>query len=202
MLARSYGPRSLSHTYGSAYILVDCPVFCQIAVMANKPKRRSRRFNLRRVRLTPELNLGTLASDTAITNSVQGGTSTNAMLIASIIATWNLNGLTAQEGPITVGYAHPDYSVTEIKECLEAAAAIDLGDKVAQERANRLIRIVGTLDQENDVLNNGLPVKTKLNWKLPAGQTPNMFAFNEQTGSLTTGATIKLAGNMWVRDSI
>ncbi len=168
--------------------------------MAKHPKRR-RKFNLRRVRITPELALGTLASDTALTVAVQGGTSTTAMTIASIIAVWNIQNLTAQEGPITVGYAHPDYSVVEIKECLEAQAAIDAGDKVAQERADRLVRIVGSLDREFSVLNNGLPVRTKLNWYLPAGDTPNVFAFNEQTGALTTGSSLKIAGNMWIRDA-
>ncbi len=170
--------------------------------MANKPKpKRSRRFNLRRVRVTPELALGTLVTDIAIPGAIQGGTSTTQMTIASIIATWQLQGLTAEEGPITVGYAHPDYSATEIKECLESQAAIDRGDKVAQERANRLIRIVGTLDAEASVLNEGRPVKTKLNWFMVAGDTPNIFAFNEGTSNLTTGSSLHLAGNMWVRDA-
>ncbi len=110
--------------------------------------------------------------------------------------------MTAGEGPLTIGYAHPDYTVTEIKECLEAQAAIDLGDKVAQERSNRLIRVIGMIDAENDVLNDGMPVTTKLNWVMPAGQTPNLFVFNESTGPLTTGSSVKLAGDMWVKDSI
>lgn len=168
--------------------------------MVKKPYRRRRRFNLRRVRITPELNLSTLASDTALTNAIQGGTSTAPMRIKSIIATWSVTGMTAGNGPITVGYAHPDYSVTEIKECLEAAAAIDLGDKVAQERANRLVRIIGVIDDEEERLNDGLPVKTKLNWLLPAGDTPNMFVFNESTSPLDTGASVKVAGDMWIED--
>ncbi len=170
--------------------------------MANKARRRRRRFNLRRVRLTPELNLSTLAFDTALTNAIQGGTSTAAMRIVTILATWQVTGMTAGEGPLTVGYAHPDYSVAEIKECLEAAAAIDLGDKVAQERANRLVRLIGTIDSEENRLNDGLPVKTKLNWPMPAGDTPNIFVFNESTSPLTTGASVKVAGNMWIKDSI
>lgn len=170
--------------------------------MAKRKGRRRRRFNLRRVRLTPELALSTLASDTALLNAIQGGTSTTAMRIASIIATWSVSGMTGNNGPLTIGYAHPDYSVAEIKECLESQAAIDLGDKVAQERSNRLIRVIGMIDSENDVLNDGLPVKTKLNWKMPAGDTPNFFVFNESTSPLDTGASVKLSGNMWVKDSI
>ncbi len=124
------------------------------------------------------------------------------MRIVSVKMTWQISALTADEGPLTVGYAHPDYSVTEIKECLEAQAAIDLGNKVAQEKANRLVRIVGTIDSEDERLNDGLPVKTKLNWSLPAGMTPNVFVFNEQTGALTSGSSLKLSGDMWIKDGI
>ncbi len=155
---------------------------------------------MRRIRITPELALGTLGSDTALTVAIQGGTSTAPMRIVSVNSTWQISALTADEGPLTVGYAHPDYSVTEIKECLGSQAAIDLGDKVAQERANRLIRIVGTIDSEDERLNDGLPVKTRLNWLLPAGQTPNVFVWNEQTGALTTGSSLKLSGDMWIVD--
>ncbi len=116
-------------------------------------------------------------------------------------ATWSIEGLVATEGPITVGLAHDDYTVTEIKEALEAAAAIDPGDKIAQEQANRLVRVVGTLGQATEALNNGEPISTKLNWLIGVGHAINMFAFNESTAALTTGSTIHCIGNLWVKDS-
>lgn len=112
--------------------------------------------------------------------------------------TWNLQGLTAGEGPVTVGYAHSDYTVGEIKECLEATSSIDQGDKIAQEKANRLIRIVGTVDAEDSRLKDGLPISTKLNWKIAIGQNVNIFAFNESTAALTTGSSLKLSGDLWI----
>ncbi len=160
---------------------------------------RRRRFNLRRVKITPELNLGTLASDTALVVGATGA-STATYRCMSLKTTWNLQNLTASEGPITVGYAHSDYSVAEIKECLESAGAIDVGDKIAQERANRLVRIVGSLDAEESSLKNGQPVSTKLNWLIPIGKFVNVFAFNESTATLTTGSSLKVAGDMWVKD--
>jgi len=155
-------------------------------------------MNLKRVRITPELNLGVLATDTAITG---GLTPTGAHMYRaiSIIAVWNVQNMIAQEGPVTVGYAHGDYSVTDIKECLEAQGAIQFDDKDDQEQANRLVRVVGTLDRENSVLNNGRPVKTRLNWLIGPGHNINMFAFNESTSNVETGSSIKLTGDMWIK---
>ncbi len=169
--------------------------------MAKKGRgRRSRRFNLRRVRATPELNLSTLTTDTAITVGVTAAAAdTYRAMIAKMV--WNLQGLTAGEGPLTVGYVHSDYTVAEIKECLEATSAIDQGDKVAQEAANRLVRIVGSVDAEDSRLNDGKPISTKLNWKISIGKFVNIFAFNESTATLTTGSSLKVSGDLWVRDS-
>ncbi len=160
-------------------------------------KKGRRRFNLRRVRLTPEIALLTLATDTALAATMVG-TAISSYRCVSVKGTWTLSALTADEGPITVGIAHGDYSVTEIKECIEAGAGIDPGDKTSQERANRLIRIIGTLTGSNASLNDGRPVKTRLNWFIPVGQHINIFAFNESVSTLTTGANVKFTGNAWV----
>ncbi len=167
----------------------------------SKSKSRKRRFNLRRVRITPALPLGTLASVTALVVTT-AAPAVSDYRAKSIKATWQLANFTPGEGPITVGYAHGDYTVTEIKECLEAAN-IDPGDKVAQERANRLVRIVGTFDSigEGATLNDGKPISTKLNWFISASEEINMFAYNESTALLTTGARLNAQGDMWVQDS-
>ncbi len=151
--------------------------------------------------MTPELALSTLGSDTALSTSMVGAAD-GAYRVVSIDATWSLKGLTGGEGPITFGFAHSDYSVTEIKECIEASAAISQGDKVAQERSNRLVRVVGTLGLTGaSVFNDGMPVKTKLNWLIAIGDEVDLFAFNESTSALSTGAFVNASGNIWVRDS-
>ncbi len=170
--------------------------------MAKKPRRRGR-FNLRRVRVSTELALLTLASDTALVGSLTGAAG-GAYRVISSVMTWAITKGAAGEGPITVGYAHSDYTVAEIKECLEAFASIDQGDKIAQERANRLIRVVGTISLgagNMSVLNDGRTVKTKLNWLINIGDSVNQFAFNESTGALTTGAVTNVQGNLWIQDS-
>ncbi len=171
--------------------------------LANKPRGRSRRrYSLRRVRVTPELPLLTLGSDTAIVTGVTGAGTTDYRVI-SIKVVWALKSFTAGQGPITVGYCHSDYTVTEIKECLESAASIAQGLKIEQERANRLVRVVGTLGGEaNTRLNDGRPIKTRLNWLMAegGGNALNIFAFNEATGALTTGSVLTIVGDMYVQD--
>ncbi len=165
--------------------------------MARKPKRR---FNLRKVRATGELALATLASDTAIAVGLTGA-SVNPYRLQSINATWGVRALTAGEGPVTIGIAHSDYSVTEIKECLEATSSIDLGNKVEQERSNRLVRVIGTVLAQEPMLNDGKPIRTKLNWLISVGFEADMFAYNEFTGALTTGAVVHMSGDLWVKDA-
>ncbi len=160
-----------------------------------------RGYTLRKVRLTPELGLGTLASDTALV-VVAHPVTVSSLRAISMVATWSLSALTAGEGPITVGYAHSDYTVTEIKECLETGN-INPNLKIEAERANRLVRVVGTFSAAgNAVLNDGKPIKTRLNWGLGINRAVNIFAFNESTVALTTGAQLRVAGAMWVKDSV
>jgi len=180
-------------------ILVLGLAFVLLAKHGKNPKRR--RYNLRRVRITPELALSTLASDTALT-ALTTGVATDTYRMVSIIATWALRGITGGEGPITVGYAHSSYTVTQIKECLEAFS-IDQGDKLSSEQAGRLVRIVGTFSSEADtMLNDGKPIKTRLNWKIAIGSQVNIFAYNEDTQPLATGAVLHVAGDGWVKDSV
>ncbi len=169
--------------------------------VAQKPKtRRRRRFNLRRVRVSPQIILSTLGSVTAITSNVTGSADGQYRAV-TLDCSWAQNLLTAGEGPVTVGYAHSDYSVTEIKEAIEIAAGISVGDKIAQEKANRLVRIVGTFESDaQSVLNDGRRIKTRLNWLIPIGKSVNIFAYNEFASALATGCVIHLQGDMWVKD--
>ncbi len=166
--------------------------------MARKSRKR-RSFNLRRVRPTPSLALTTLAASTAKSAGLTGAStstyravSTNMIWIAELL----------QEGPVIVGLAHSDYSVTEIKECIESAGSIDAGDKIAQEKANRLVRMVGTLGVDEDTLNDGKPIKTRLNWLISIGDEVNVFAYNDSGAVLTTGAIVHVTGDLWVKDSV
>ncbi len=174
-----------------------------ISVLLAKHGRSGRaRYSLRPVRVHPELALSTLATDTVISTNVTAPQATSLRVISTKF-TWALSGLTAGEGPITCGLSHSDYTVTEIKEFLDSGGSIDPGDKIANERANRLVRVVGTFKSEaNTYLNDGRPIKTRLNWAIAIGESLEVWFFNEQTGTLTTGAVGRIQGTMWVKDSV
>ncbi len=159
-----------------------------------------RRYSLRRVRITPGDALGTLGSATAVIEALTGA-SVSAYRLVTAKGAWTVTGLVAGEGPIVVGYAHSDYTVVEIKECIESQASIDPGEKIAQERANRLVRIVGSLTGQAQNLNDGKPIKTRLNWLIATGDFVNMFSYNDGSSALTTGATVRMNGDIWVKDS-
>ncbi len=160
-----------------------------------------RRYNLRRVRSTSGLTLGTLGSTTVLTIGLTGASDSQYRLI-SVKLNWDLIGQTAGEGPIIVGIAHSDYTVGEIKEALESTLSISQGDKIAAEKSNRLVRIVGTFGgQPNVPLNDGKPIRTRLNWLMTIGDQAVVFAYNDSGSALTTGAVVNVNGDVWVKDA-
>ncbi len=175
-------------------------IMLSFAFMA-KRKPAKRRFNLRGVQCSPQPVLGALATITAISSAVFGAAD-GAYRAMSLTGTWSLEAHTAGEGPIVVGFAHGDYSVTQIKECIESGSSISIGDKLSNEHADRLVRRVGTFSglSTEETLNDGRPIKTRLNWAIPIGKTLNIFAYNDSAGTLTTGTILKFNGKGWVKD--
>ncbi len=165
-----------------------------------------RSFRLRRVRTTPVITLGALANITVVEGALTPvGVAAYRAISHSCI--WSRKGAASGEGPVLVGYAHSDYTATEVKECLESQASIDIGNKTSQEQANRLVRIVGAfagiaLSGGDEVLNDGKPIKTRLNWLIPIGDTVDIFAYNETGSTLTTGGLIEADGDLWVKDGV
>ncbi len=170
--------------------------------MANKPRPRKRTYDLRKVQTVLSLNMGGLADVTVVTGGLTG-TSANAYRGVTVKGTWALRDKTVNQGPITVGFAHSDYSVTEIKQALEATLGIDIGDKVAQEQANRLVRQVGVFSGQTleEVLNDGMPIKTRLNWAIGIGDEIAIFVYNRAGVAITAGL-LDFVGDLWVKDTM
>ncbi len=175
-----------------------------IALAKRKGGGRRRRRYLKG-NLHEGLALATLAGQTLVSD-VWDETVVERTLISSIVATWTIKDLTgvAGDGPIVVGVAHSDYSDAEIEQVIENTGSWDEGDLVQQEVAKRKVRTIGIFSEfSGDVntftLNDGLPIKTKLNWMLTTGDTLKMWAFNQGSGALTTGANMSCIGhaNLW-----
>ncbi len=141
------------------------------------------------------LSLGTLAATTLV-GSVLTDTMVESGRISSLVATWALKELTeaAGDGPITVGLAHSDYTDAEVEETVELTNSWDPGNMITRERANRKVRIIGTFRSApgggggvgTAILNDGRPIKTKLNWGLTTGDTLRIWAYNEGSSALAS----------------
>ena len=131
-----------------------------------------------------------------------GDTVNERTWISSVFAAFGLQGLTVGEGPHVLYVAHSDYSNTEVEEAIKAATSWDQGDLVSREQANRKVRLIGNIGGESadEVLNDGKPMRIRLGFMLEEGDTLQFGVF-AQTGNITTGAAISVAGhaNGWKR---
>ncbi len=179
--------------------------------MARKGKGRGKRMaRYIRGQVDEELQLGTLAARTLVAQ-VFDEVVEERTLISSVVATYTLDQFTsgAGSGPIMVGLAHSDYSAAEIEEVIENTGSWTEGDKVSQEVAKRLVRIVGVFGSEGGAgatlkhtLRDGEKIKTKLNWILTTGQTLDLWAYNLGNAPLaTTDPQVHVEGhaNLWPR---
>ncbi len=157
-------------------------------------------------RIDHSFALGTLAGNTLI-GSLVSDSVTETAWASSIRCTYALDQFTpgTDDGPITVGVAHGDYSDAEVESWLEIQGNWDQGKLVEQEIGRRKCRIIGTFDGPRDALdavrlNEGRPITTKLGWQLSTGQSLRFWAYNNGISTLaTTDPTVHVLGkaNLW-----
>jgi len=183
-----------------------------ILMAKRTPKRRRSMGGYLKGNIDESLSLGTLASLTLVSDTWDE-TVVEKTFVSSIVAIWSLSDFTPAigDGPILVGVAHSDYTDAEIEAVLENTGSWDQGDLVQQETARRLVRIIGKFELEAvagstfggaSVLNDGKPIKTKLNWTLVTGQTLRHWAYNLGSSPIaTTVPLLKVSGhaNLWSR---
>ncbi len=139
------------------------------------------------------MDLGTLAAKTLVSKDFANVMAEKGR-ITSVELAWAMEGFTegANIGPIYVGIAHNDYSDAEMEAVIENTGSWNPGDKVKQEVAKRLVRVIGVFKGTHASLgvvelNDGRPIKTKLNWEVITGQTLAVWAYN--AGSAAIGTT-------------
>ncbi len=174
-------------------------------------KARSRRKRMRKYlkgNVDEVMPLSTLGP-VSLTKTVFDETVKDRTFVSSMVASWSMAEFTKTQGdgPILVGIAHNDYTAAEIEEVIENAGSWNEGDLVSQEKSKRKVRIVGAFHTQaiaagaisQLVLNDGKPIKTKIGWILNQGQTMAIWAYNQGSGTLTTGALVILNGhiNLW-----
>ncbi len=159
---------------------------------------------MRKVRVATSVAIGALATGDLGTGVLTLAASDTYRLVTTKLAYSWTDVQAVIDDTMEFGLAHSDYSAAEIEECIEAGASIDLGNKVQQEQANRLVRTIGVFNQgTHDVgagasFNDGLPVKVKLNWKMSIGDTLNVWFRNGSGVVYTTGSSISAIGDIWI----
>ncbi len=177
--------------------------------MARKKGRRRRRMGkYLRGSVDESLALGTLAAKTVVGIAFDE-TVNERTLVSSVVARYAITGFTpgTGDGPILIGLAHGDYTDAEIEAWIENTGSWNEGDLVNQEIAARKIRRIGIFEIPDAetlaaVLNDGKPMKTKMNWILLQGQTLRLWAYNLGVSAIaTTSPEVSAQGhaNLWPR---
>lgn len=111
---------------------------------------------------------------------------------------WSISGHTAGEGPLTVGLANSDLSVTEVKEAIQASPQ-SRSDIIARERARRPVRRVGIFNgaTANESLNDGKPIRTTLKMYVAESDDLQMWIMNVSASPLTTGTIVQIFGTIY-----
>lgn len=179
-------------------------VMAVLAILMAKVRRRRGRSMAKYVKGQVEetLSLGTLAANTVVSD-IFDETLIEAGIITSLVGTWDMDEWTETvgAGPIQVGLAHSDYTDAEILEWVTNTQSWDFADMIQQEVAKRRIRWVGTFAVPTalavSTLNDGLPIKTKLNWRMRTGQSLRLWAFNQGSAAIaTTVPLVHLIGHV------
>lgn len=146
------------------------------------------------------ITLGTLADRTAVKANAQLAIQDDFRIIKTEVKAM-CQGLTAQEYPVYFGIADHELSVAEIKECLDTDGPLDRNDRVAVERAERPVWLLGQFGRASSSELIAVEVEKTLRWTFSNPEGWTFFAFNHSGGALTTGGSIRFQAKhfgVWV----
>ncbi len=138
--------------------------------------------------------LGALAADTVIKETSPLALTEDYFVISTDVAISWRNG-TAGQGPIQIGWANNDLSVTEIAEALDAAP-VNRDDVIGIERMRRPVRIIGNIDVStgDGTIGDGEKIKTVIRKRIGSSIGQCFWARNRSGATLTTGNIVQLDG--------
>ncbi len=164
--------------------------------MAKKGSRRRRNPNFVALPVQATIAPGALADNTVFAQVLTQ--LSQDLWVHKAKLSWTLRNLTPGEGPIYVGLASNDLSVTEIKEAIEAKP-VSSSDRIAKERAGRPVRQVGQFNglAEAESLNDGKPIHTRCKFALANSAEVNAYVMNQSGAALTTGSGVEVNGHIF-----
>ncbi len=159
----------------------------------------SRRRGFVAIPVSQQITLGTLASNIVVAADLIAALTEDLYVISADLMWSRLNAADG-EGPIQVGIAHGDLSVTEIGENLNAN--VTGPDNIIQmERARRPVRKAGMFSglAGDEVLNDGKEIRSRIKFSIGDGQAVLAWAVNRSGATLTTGGLVRVDGTIYGR---
>ncbi len=119
----------------------------------------------------------------------------------------NITGLTTGEAEgLYLGLANGDLSAAEIEESLEAQGPLFPRDRIPEEKAERLTKMIGRFDDKALIAvllgpDGGSPVSKTIRWTFGKSQAGWKWFVHNIGTPLTTGATVRITAThfgVWV----
>ncbi len=172
-----------------------------LAAVAAARKGRGGRRGISKARFNDELSLGALSGNVLVGTTSSDLTPDEDTFVVSMDVTVGIYNHTVQEGPLTFGVAHSDYSDAEIEQWFENSNSMKKQDLIAQEIAKRKIRTIGQLSGVDTemVLNDGNPIRVPIRFVIGEAQFMKFWCYNEMNSALTTNTIAVFAGDCWFR---
>ncbi len=180
--------------------MIEIAMMCAVILLASKHTSRKRRYNPNFVgiRVNNSVALSTLADGAVLKLTLMQVTQEFYAITGHL--SYSIRDLAAGEGPLLIGLAHGDYTVTEIKEAIEADQTSQ-GTKIEQEQTRRKVRDVGFVggaaSAEDALFDHGRIQKTKMGFHLEDGQNAVAWVQNLTGATLTTGAFLEVTGKIY-----
>ena len=175
--------------------------------MARRPRKKYARRKKRAIPriIDAEVLPSGLGAGTVI-SSLLAGTVVSRSQCAYVKASYTWDDVAANnQGPIEFGWAHSDYSDTEIEQALEAIGNWDEGNLVLQEQSKRKVKRVGLIGETGTdvsvIFRDGIEAYTRLGWILSPGDTLRLWVRNVSSTSLTGSSKFGAHGFAGVRDA-
>ncbi len=158
--------------------------------------------------MNQNFNLGALGAGTVVIQNLFDNTGQEMYIISSDL-TWSIVNGEEDSGPINVGLAHGDYTLTEIDEWFVSNAGI-AGDEIALEQSRRKVRQVGDIIVHETgtggtgtgwgQLEGGMKIRTRMGWFIAPDVDLALWARNSGDAALaTTTADLTVSGNVYLR---
>ncbi len=173
-----------------------------------KHRGKKRNWQSIEVDVNIALSAGIAAKD--LVAALISETADDNFIMTSLEATYTLTIEQAAEPnsieAISFGIAKDDYSAAEVETWVENSTGFKRADLISQEISKRMVKNIATFapravnagQQIVVQVNDGMPIKTRLNWRILSGHTLLVWIYNGGDVAIvaTSGQNLRVMGQM------